>query len=151
VTGRLRTPGRLAERLRALVPTLWLGMLVSIALLAAPAAFATLSNADAGRLVARLFAHEARLSLVLGVVVVLIERQRVRSFDTTVLLALGAVFCTVAGYYALQPMMAQAHLGQGRWSFGQLHAASLGFYGLKTLLVAALAWRAALSAPAPTS
>jgi hypothetical protein len=91
------------------------------------------------------------LSLVLGVVVVLIERQRVRSFDTTVLLALGAVFCTVAGYYALQPMMAQAHLGQGRWSFGQLHAASLGFYGLKTLLVAALAWRAALSAPAPTS
>jgi hypothetical protein len=102
-------------------------MLVTIALLAAPAAFATLSNADAGRLVARLFAHEARLSLVLGVVVVLIERQRVRSFDTTVLLALGAVFCTVAGYYALQPMMAQAHLGQGRWSFGQLHAASLGF------------------------
>jgi len=141
------------ERLHALIPALWLGALLAVALLAAPAAFATLSSADAGRLVARLFAHEARLSLVLGVVVVLLERRRVRSFNTAMLLALGAVFCTVAGYYALQPMMAQARLGQGAWSFGQLHAVSLGFYGLKTMLVAALAWRATarVSAPAAAS
>lgn len=143
----------MTERLHALIPALWLGALLAVALLAAPAAFATLSSADAGRLVARLFAHEARLSLVLGVVVVLLERRRVRSFNTAMLLALGAVFCTVAGYYALQPMMAQARLGQGAWSFGQLHAVSLGFYGLKTMLVAALAWRATarVSAPAAAS
>jgi hypothetical protein len=138
-------------RLRTLVPALWLGALLAVALLAAPAAFSALSSADAGRLVARLFAHEARLSLVLGIVVVLLERQRARSFNTTVGLALGAVFCTVAGYYALSPMMAQARLGQGNWSFGQLHAVSLAFYGLKTLLVAVLAWRAAVNAPTPTS
>jgi hypothetical protein len=139
------------ERLRCLVPALWLGALLAIALLAAPAAFSTLGSADAGRVVARLFAHEARLSLGLGVVVVLLERRRVRTFSPPMLLALGAVFCTVAGYYALQPMMAQARLGQGSWSFGQLHTASLAFYGLKTLLVAVLAWRAGVSAPTPTS
>lgn len=139
----------MAERLRTLVPALWLGALCTIALLAAPAAFATLSSADAGRVVARLFAHEARLSLVLAVVVVLLERRRAPGLHAPVLLALGAVFCTVAGYYALQPMMAQARAGQGGWSFGQLHAASLGFYGLKTVLVAALAWRAAAGVNPP--
>jgi hypothetical protein len=137
-------------RLRTLLPALWLGALLAIGLLAAPAAFATLGSTEAGRLVARLFSHEARLSLVLGVVVVLLERQRVRSFTPPMLLALGAVFCTVAGYYALLPMMAAARVGQGSWSFGQLHAVSLGFYGLKTLLVALLAWRA-VNVPARTS
>lgn len=140
---------RVTGRLRALIPALWLGALLAVALLAAPAAFATLSNADAGRVVGRLFAQEARLSLALGIVVVLLERRRVRSFNAAMLLALGAVFCTVAGYYALQPMMAQARAGQGALSFGQLHTLSLAFYGLKTLLVAALAWRA-VNAPAPT-
>ena len=57
------------------------------------------------------------------------------------LLVLGTLFCTVAGYYALQPMMAQARAGQGAWSFGALHAASLGLFALKALLVLVLAWR----------
>ena len=59
------------------------------------------------------------------------------------ILALGTVFCTVAGYFALQPMMAAARAGQGPLSFGQLHAVSAAFYGAKVLLVLALAWRAA--------
>ena len=59
------------------------------------------------------------------------------------LLALGALFCTVAGYYAIQPMMAAARAGQGAWSFGALHGASSVFFGLKGLLVLALAWRLA--------
>jgi len=59
------------------------------------------------------------------------------------------VFCTVAGYYALQPMMAAAKSGQGPWSFGALHGVSLAFYGIKLLLVLALAWRStAAKAPA---
>ena len=45
-------------------------------------------------------------------------------FSAGMLLALGAVFCTVAGYFALQPMMPAARAGQGRLSFGQLHAVS---------------------------
>ena len=41
------------------------------------------------------------------------------------LLALGTVFCTVAGYYALAPLMAAARAGQGSLSFAQLHGISL--------------------------
>ena len=57
------------------------------------------------------------------------------------MLALGALFCTVAGYFALQPMMAAARAGEGGLSFGALHALSAGFYAVKTALVVALAWR----------
>jgi len=62
-------------------------------------------------------------------------------------LALGAVFCTVAGYFALQPLMAAARAGQGTLSFGQLHAISAAFYALKLVLVALLAWRVASPNP----
>lgn len=133
-----------AERAARLLPALWAGALLAVALLAAPAAFGALPTELAGRVVARLFAGEARLSLVAGVAIVLVERWRgVRTLSPAILLALGALFCTVAGYYALQPVMDAARAGRGGWSFGQLHFASLAFYALKTLLVLALAWRAA--------
>jgi hypothetical protein len=61
---------------------------------------------------------------------------------------LGVLFCTVAGYFAIQPMMAAARAGQGSLSFGALHGISSAFFVLKGLLVLALAWR--LSQP-PTS
>ena len=54
------------------------------------------------------------------------------------------MFCTVAGYFAIQPMMAAARAGQGVWSFAALHGASAGFFALKALLVCVLAWRLAV-------
>jgi hypothetical protein len=66
-------------------------------------------------------------------------------------LALGAIFCTVAGYFALQPMMVAARAGQGRLSFGQLHGLSTTFYIVKFVLVGLLAWRAARSLNPPPS
>ena len=57
------------------------------------------------------------------------------------LLALGALFCTVAGYYAVLPMMEAARAGQAHVSFATLHIVSTGFFTLKGLLVLALAWR----------
>jgi hypothetical protein len=134
-----------------LLPGLWAGMLLSIALIAAPAAFATLEAAQAGRVVGRLFRSEAMLSMVFALVVVLLERRRARTFTRAMLLALGVLFCTVAGYFALQPLMDSARDGQGNWSFGQLHALSLVFYGLKTALVGVLAWTAASPLSGPTS
>ena len=144
------------ERLRRLLPALWAGVLLCLAAIAAPAAFALLERADAGRLVGRLFAQDAWLSLVLGVLLLAIERGRARQaaaagqgsvFSTEMVLLLGTVFCTVAGYFALQPMMAAARAGQGSLSFGQLHALSSGFFALKGLLVLALAWRASKPMP----
>jgi len=71
------------------------------------------------------------------------EAGRGSVLNANMLLVLGALFCTVAGYFALQPMMAAARAGQGSLSFGALHGISAGLFGLKALLVAVLAWRLA--------
>jgi hypothetical protein len=144
----------LSERLRRLLPALWLGLLLCVALIATPAPFATLERADAGKVVAHIFVREAWLSLVIAVWLLAAERARARVhsesghgsvFSTEMLLLLGTVFCTVAGYFGVQPLLPAARLGQGALSFGQLHAVSLGLFGVKIVLAAALAWRAAAS------
>ena len=140
----------LKTRLRLLLPALWAGVLLCIALIATPAPFATLPTADAGRVVGHIFAREAYLALVLGVVLLLLERDAAQRdagrgqgsvFSIDMMLALGTLFCTVAGYFALQPMMTAARTGQGAASFAVLHGVSLAFFGLKIVLVGALAWR----------
>jgi len=137
-------------RLGALSAGLWAGILICIGLIAAPAPFATLASADAGRVVSRIFAQEAYLSLALAVVLFLIVRKQAKMaaaagtgsiVNANVLLVLGTLFCTVAGYFAVQPMLEAARAGQGRFSFGALHGASMAFFALKGLLVLVLAWR----------
>ncbi len=145
--------------LQRLLPGLWAGTLLCLALMATPAPFALLQQADAGRVVARLLAQEAYLSLLLGVLLLGLERVAARrtanaglgtQFSPGMVLCLGALFCTVAGYFALQPLMTQARAGQGPLSFGQLHALSAAFYIVKAGLVLALAWRAA-RLPSPSA
>ena len=138
-------------RARRLLPALWVGWLLCVALLATPAAFATLERSQAGRTAGRMLAQEAATSVVLAGVLLGLERLAARqaaregrphpALGAEVLLVAGALFCTVAGYYAVQPMMVAAREGQGPLSFGQLHAVSAAFYIVKTGLVAALAWR----------
>ncbi len=139
------------DRWRRLLPGLWCGWLLCVAIVATPAPFALLERAEAGRVVARMLAAEAYSALLLGVLLLGLERVRAKrladdlggsQFSAGMGLAAGALFCTVAGYFALQPLMAAARAGQGAFSFGQLHAASAAFFGVKLLLVAALAWRA---------
>lgn len=138
------------ERWRRLLPALWAGWLLCTALLATPAPFATLLPAEAGRVVGRMLAQEAYTSLALGIVLLVLERVAARraatagtgsQFNAGMLLAIGTLFCTIAGYFALQPMMAAARAGQGPLSFGQLHAVSAAFFVVKAGLVLALAWR----------
>lgn len=133
-------------RARAMVAGLWAGVLLAVALIATPAAFATLAAADAGRVAARVLATEAALSLAVAVVLILIERRLAsadrRAMSVEMMLVLGALFCTVLGYYGLQPMIAAVRAGQGAWSFGALHAASMVLFAIKSLLVLTLTWRA---------
>jgi hypothetical protein len=145
-------------RFAAVIAGLWAGILLCIGAIAAPSAFSTLVSADAGRVVARMFMHEAYLSLAVAVVLFVIERQRSRLataagtgsvFSANLVLLLGTLFCTVAGYFAVQPMMAAARAGQGTLSFMALHAVSGGLFACKGLLVLALAWR--LGAPLKTA
>ena len=140
----------LAARATAWLAGLWAGVLWGIGLIGAPAVFATGARDVAGRAVARMFMQEAYLSLALAVILFVLLRNAARKaaeagvgsvFDANMLLALGTLFCTVAGYFALQPMMEAARAGQGSLSFGALHGISAGFYGLKAVLLSVLAWR----------
>ena len=140
------------SHLSAWLAGLWAGMLLCIALIAAPAPFATLASADAGRVVARIFAQEAYASLAFAVVLFPLVRRQARVaaaagtgsvVSANLLLVLGTLFCTVAGSFAVQPMIEAARAGQGAFSFGALHAASMALFALKALLVLILAWRLA--------
>lgn len=151
----------MTDRLRRGLPGLWLGVLLCVALIATPSAFTTLSAADAGRVAARILAQEAWLSLVLALALLALERQRARAaaeagrgsvLSREMLLLLGTVFCTVAGYFGTQPLMVAARAGSGALSFGQLHLVSTAFFAIKVLLVLALAWSATrLRLPAVSS
>jgi hypothetical protein len=139
-----------AKRWSAWLAGLWAGLLWGVGLIGAPAGFATALPDTAGRIAGRMFAQEATLSLVLAIVLFIVLRRMARDaaesgagsvFTANMLLVLGALFCTVFGYFALQPMMEAARSGQGGLSFGALHGISAGLYLLKAVLVSVAAWR----------
>ncbi len=141
-----------AARLARLAPPLWAGVLLCIALIATPAPFATLAPADAGRVAGRILGQEAWISLAFAVALLLAERRHARAaaaagagsvFSTEIVLILGTMACTVVGWYVVEPLMVAARAGHGSLSFGQLHLISAACYGIKCLLVLALAWRVA--------
>jgi hypothetical protein len=137
-------------QLQALLAALWGGFLLCVAFAAAPSAFAVLERANAGLFVGRLFAVEAQVSLAAALILMLLERRIARDaaeagaasdvFSAKLLLPAVALFCTIAGYYGLQPLMANAKAGVGVASFGALHGTSLAFFGVKGLAALALAW-----------
>ena len=140
----------LSPRFGAYLAGLWAGALLCIGFIATPAPFATLAGADAGRVVGRIFAQEAYLSMALAVLMFLIVRRlallasaagRGSVVSAEVLIVLGTLFCTVAGYFALQPMLEAARAGRGAFSFGALHGVSMALFAVKGVLVLVLAWR----------
>jgi len=146
----VRTPWLRLMRLWRLVPAVWLGVLLCVALIATPAPFATLEPALAGRVVGHIFAREAPLSLLLAMLVLMMGRREAAArheagqgsqFSGEMLMAVLVLLCTVFGYYVLQPMMAAARAGVVQpLNFGQLHGLSFGLFGLKMVFVAVLAW-----------
>lgn len=137
------------NKARALLACAWLGQLLCVALMAAPNAFATLVRPEAGAYVGRLFLLDARVSLVLGVLFLLLEQRRQRQahdgrvvFGRMLVLPVLAVFLTVLGFDALRPMMELAKSGQGAASFALLHGLSMACFAAKIAVVAALAWAA---------
>lgn len=133
------------RRVQMLLAALWGGFLLSVAGVVMPGAFAVLERAQAILLARQVFKLEAQISLGLALLLMMMERRAVRDGGPTLsaefFLPAGAMFCTVAGYYVLQPMMDDALHGAPGLSAMALHGISMGFYGLKTLLVLALAWR----------
>jgi len=142
----------MAERWRRLLPGLWAGLLLCIAAIAAPAAFGALPSAEAGQVVSRIFIREAWLSLALAALLLGLERRRpAQTGPGNVSVLWTAAGCTLLGYFAVQALMPAARVGKGLLSFGQLHLISMVFYGIKTLAVLLLAWRAAGLSRPPSS
>ncbi len=138
------------RRVAACTAGVWAGLIFGIAAIGAPAGFASLVPEAAGRVAGRMFMQEAYLSLVVSVLMLLMVRHlaRINSeagrgsvFSTDIVLVLGTLFCTMLGYFAVQPMMTAARAGQGMWSFGALHGVSAVLFGLKGLFTLSLAWR----------
>ena len=136
----------------------WAGLIAGIGFVAAPTLFATLPRGDAGRVAARLFAIDAYLGLALGGMVLALALREARDrsdggsrFSVEMVLALGAIFCVVAGHFALQPMIDAARAGTSGVSFAVLHGVASAFFLVKFGAVAALAWRLAAGSPGATA
>lgn len=142
---------RLARRVFGVIGALWLGGVVTLALVAAPTLFALLDRSTAGRVAGQMFRIEAHAALAFALVLFVIERARIRRLaqetgtarvSADLLLVAGALFCTVLGYFGLQPMMEAAKAGEPvRLGFGALHGLSTFFFAVKGLLLLALVWR----------
>jgi uncharacterized protein DUF4149 len=141
-------PATLA-RLGGWLAGVWAGLMAGIGLVAAPALFAVLPRADAGRLANRLFSVDATVGVCLGAVLAIIgvqlgreraERGAGSRFGRELLLALAALLCLVVGYYAVQPMLETALAGGGSLSFAALHAIASTFFIARLAIVATLAW-----------
>ena len=142
-------------RFQALLSGLWAGALLAIGGVAAPALFSVLERHQAGSGAGQIFHIESRLSLAFAILLFVLERRRVgdeveqgasqSAMSAHLLMVLGALFFTVLGGFALQPMIQAAKAGEPTaLSFAALHGISASLYWLKTVLVFALAWRSTL-------
>jgi len=138
-------------RFAKLLASLWLGLVVTLGGVTAPLAFQVLERGLAGQLAGACFRLEAQLSLGAAMLLFMVHRKLAQQqaeagqgsrISTELLLVLGALFCTVLGFFALQPMMEAARQGQGSFSFGALHGASSTLFLVKGVLLLGLVWRA---------
>lgn len=150
-------PGSSKRRAAAVLAAVWAGVILGVAAIGTPAGFALVPTDVAGRLAGFMLRREAYLSIAMSVVLFIIVRAQARDaarrregsvMSTEVLLVMGALFCTVFGHFGLRSAMDAARAGEGMLSFGALHGVSVAFFGLKGLLVLALAWRLTASRPA---
>ena len=139
-----------------LVAGVWAGLLLGIGAIAAPTAFARWPAPTPGARQSHVHARRPTSASRSALLLFLLERRRTRDaaeagigshVSANLVLLLGTLFCTVGGYFAIQPMLEAARAGQGRWSFGALHAVSSTLFVLKGLLVIVLAWRFAALGP----
>jgi uncharacterized membrane protein YidH (DUF202 family) len=145
--GALRSslPGRFAGWLAGV----WGGSIAAIGFVAAPTLFASLERAEAGRVVARLFEIDAYVGLAAGAVLLMLARRDADAtrppgssrFSVELMLVLAALFCIVAGHFAVQPMIESARRGEAGPSFAVLHGVATAFFVAKFVAVAGLAWR----------
>jgi hypothetical protein len=152
----------IADRVRILLVTIWVGSLWTVGYLVAPVLFATLADRIlAGTIAASMFRVEAWLSIVCGVSLILLQGLRpvstkVRTNKVWVVLIASILAFTVAGHFGLQPLMAELRAaapggildGAAKEKFGILHGVASSIYLFQSLLAGLLMFRCTGTAPA---
>ena len=146
-----------AQRLFTLIAGIWVGSLLAVGYLVAPAIFSTMSDRQAAGMVAgSIFKLEAYLSLIvcIGLMVLanLLVNRGLNQFRIIRWLLLAMLLCSLAAAFVFIPWMntlRDTALDQGMpvmlspsaTLFGRLHGASSILFMLQSLLGIFLVWR----------
>ena len=140
-------------RARILIATIWAGSLWTVGYLVAPTLFATLEERTlAGSIAGRIFRAEAWLSIFCALLLLVLLMFRAIDKHSVVRkrllqLVVAMLFCTLVGYFGLQPFMNALREAAGsagvmesgmKMRFGILHGISSLFYLIQSLLGVAL-------------
>jgi hypothetical protein len=154
----VETPNHIgAQRLFILIAGLWVGSLLAVGYLVAPAIFSTMTDRQAAGMVAgSIFKLEAYLSLIvcIGLMVLanLLVNRGLNQFRIIRWLLLAMLLCSLAAAFVFIPWMDALRdnaLDQGMpvmlspsaTLFGRLHGASSILFTLQSLLGIFLVWR----------
>ena len=154
----LETPNHLgAQRLFILIAGLWVGSLLTVGYLVAPAIFSTMTDRQAAGMVAgSIFKLEAYLSLIvcIGLMVLanLLVNRGLNQFRLIRWLLLAMLLCSISAAFIFIPWMDALRdnaLAQGMpvmqspsaTLFGRLHGASSILFMLQSFLGITLVWR----------
>lgn len=146
-----------AQRLFVLIAGLWVGSLLAVGYLVAPAIFSSMTDRQvAGMVAGSIFKLEAYLSLIvcIGLIVLanLLVSRGLNQFKFVRWLLLFMLLCSLAAVFIFMPWMnalRDSALAQGMpvmlspsaSVFARLHGASSVVYTLQSLLGIALVWR----------
>ena len=146
-----------AQRIFILIAGLWVGSLLTVGYLVAPAIFSTMTDRQAAGMVAgSIFRLEAYLSMIvcIGLMVLanLLVNRSLHQFKIIRWLLLAMLFCSVAAAFVFIPWMNALRdnaLAQGMpvmlspsaMLFGRLHGASSILFMIQSVLGIFLVWR----------
>ncbi|CAM3708692.1 DUF4149 domain-containing protein [Polynucleobacter arcticus] len=146
-----------AQRLFILIAGLWVGSLLAVGYLVAPAIFSTMTDRQAAGMVAgSIFRIEAYLSLIvcIGLMVLanLLVNRGLHQFRIIRWILLAMLLCSIAAAFIFIPWMNSLRddallqgmpvmLSPSATLFGRLHGASSIFFMLQSILGIYLVWR----------
>ena len=146
-----------AQRLFTLVAGLWVGSLLTVGYLVAPAVFSTMTDRQAAGMVAgTIFRIEAYLSLIICIALMvlanLLVTRGLNQYRLIRWVLLAMLFCSIAAVFVFIPWMNSLRdlaLAQGMPVmlspsadlFGKMHGASSIFFMVQSLLGLFLVWR----------
>jgi len=127
-------------RLQILLVGLWLGGLAAVGLIGAPTAFAlVVPKMTAATVASRMFYLMALAGVILGAVLLVVERNRSSGMSTPLLLVMGGLFFDVLGEFVVVPNLLTA-AATGAPAAAGWHVAASAVYLAQALCVLAYAW-----------